>query len=150
MLFIISFIQCKLFEKNLTFILSYLSKLCFSVKLNLLISFIHSTFLLILTFFIYSYIYSFLYFLFFVFLQSHIISLRHTNLTISVETQQSSYNILFRNRLFHAFMQSSVWSSYYILFMPLLKYLDILTFTLLNSNTVTFLRFRKVRTIGLF
>ena len=27
---------------------------------------------------------------------------------ISVETQQSSYNILFINKLFHAFMQSSV------------------------------------------
>ena len=29
--------------------------------------------------------------------------------SISVETQQSSYNILFINKLFHAFMQSSVW-----------------------------------------
>ena len=31
-----------------------------------------------------------------------------TYIYISVETQQSSYNILFINKLFHAFMQSSV------------------------------------------
>ena len=29
-------------------------------------------------------------------------------LLVSVETQQSSYNSLFKNKLFHAFMQSSV------------------------------------------
>ena len=37
---------------------------------------------------------------------------------ISVETQQASYNILFINKLFHAFMQSSVWIYIYIFRFP--------------------------------
>ena len=44
------------------------------------------------------------------FMYMHIyIYIKQGYIFISVETQQSSYNILFINKLFHAFMQLSVW-----------------------------------------
>ena len=42
-------------------------------------------------------------------INQEIVSDKKINIPRLNETQQSSYNILFINKLFHAFMQSSVW-----------------------------------------